>query len=64
MTFTVMCLCVRCLYLHFGVNTAGDLVFQLIGSGVRLGQQEWIGQRAILWFHYLWEKHLGSEWAK
>lgn len=45
-------------YLHFGINALGDLVFELIGSGVRLGQQEWIIQGAILWLHDLLKRHL------
>lgn len=40
-------------YLHFCINTIRDLVSELTGSGVRLGQQEWIRQRAILWLHDL-----------
>lgn len=40
-------------YLHFGIDTVRDLVSELIGSGVRLGQQEWIRQRAILGLHDL-----------
>lgn len=29
------------------------MVSELTGSGVRLGQQEWIRERAILWLHDL-----------
>lgn len=46
-------LCVWISYLHFGVDTVGDLVSEIVGTGVRLGQQEWIRQRAILWLHDL-----------
>lgn len=45
--------CVQFSYLHFGIDTVRDLVSELIGTGVGLGQQEWIRQRAILWLHDL-----------
>lgn len=40
-------------YLHFGIDAVRDLVPELAGAGVRLGQQEWVGQGAVLWLHDL-----------
>lgn len=40
-------------YLNFSINTFRNLVSELIGSGVRFRQQEWIRQGAILWLHDL-----------
>lgn len=45
--------CVQSSHLHFGVDAVGDLVSDLAGAGVRLGQQERVRQRAILWLHDL-----------
>lgn len=43
-------------HLHFGADAVGDLVPELVGGGVRLGQQERIRQRAILRLHDLGER--------
>lgn len=43
-------------HLHFGADTVGDLVPEVVGAGVRLGQQERIRQRAILRLHDLGER--------
>lgn len=40
-------------HLHFGADTLGDLVSELVGGGVGLGQQERIRQRAVLGLHDL-----------
>lgn len=40
-------------YLHFGIDAVRNLVSELAGAGVRLGQQEGIRQRAILRLHDL-----------
>lgn len=40
-------------HLHFGVDAVGDLVPELTGTGVGLGQQERVRQGAILRLHDL-----------
>lgn len=45
-------------YLNFSINTFRNLVSELIGSGVRFRQQEWIRQGAILWLHDLQKRHV------
>lgn len=40
-------------HLHSGADALGDLVSELAGGGVRLGQQERIRQRAVLRLHDL-----------
>lgn len=50
-------------YLHFGIDAVRDLVAELAGAGVRLGQQEWVGQGAVLWLHDL-RRHRGWVWER
>lgn len=45
-------------YLNFSINTFRNLVSELIGSGVRFRQQEWIRQGAILWLHDLQKRYV------
>lgn len=42
-----------CVYLYFCRDAVGDLVSDLSCGSVRLGQEIRVGERTILWLHYL-----------